>query len=659
MAESVPPGVDEKPHRQRSLHVSIHVQLLVAIALLITLTFGAIYYAARHTLTQQALSDLTAELMVIAEVTAAGIDGDMHQALYESDLPGGRPLEDDQYRELVEWLYLVQEMYGKVTLPDGKEAFHIYPYTYVAAAEPGMMAFVGSAGALRPGPEGAAFRELDSIRTPVMRDGLTHTSAHTDDFIVDRWGIWVTGTSPIYNSQGEPVGAVGIDMQDLTVLAVQNHIRDNLLPAFGVAYIVLLGSVLLISYRLNRPIIALTRSAEQVIAGSYQEGIIPRPKGPVSNEITTLTRVFDQMIVKVQKRETTLSNSQARYRALVDSLPGPSFLSDETGAMRFISPQIEDLLGYTPEEWVSGDGRMWMQLIHPDRWGQVETMLQQPNNTPNAGILEVPFLHKDGHYHWIESRFVRYLELENSIRTVGIILDIESRQQDRAQLESYTEELSAANQKLQDAQQKLIQSARLVSAGELATGVAHEINNPLTAVHGLAQLLVAKLSEDDDQYEPLNQILHNAERISRIVHQLRGFTIDTSERTPVNLNDIAEGALTLLRTQLAEHQIKLNKEYAPDLDLVHGVSHQLEQVVINLLTNARDAITETKEPGQITLRTWHSPADHQVCLSVTDTGAGISSEHRRDLFTSFFTTKPADRGTGLGLHISHQSIREH
>ncbi len=379
----------------------------------------------------------------------------------------------------------------------------------------------------------------------------------------------------------------------------------------------------------------------------------------MNDEITTLTEVFDRMAGKVQERENTLSESQARYRALVDSLPGPAFLSDGTGAMRFISPQIEDLVGYSPEEWTNGDGRLWTRLVHPDHWPRVESMLRQPSTMPYSDLMEVPILHKDGHYHWIESRFSRYSKYQDTFLTVGIILDIESRQQDRAQLEAYTEELGAAYGKLQETQQQLVQSARLATAGELATGVAHEINNPLTAVHGLAQFLIGKLSEEDEQYEPLSQIIRNTDRISRIVHQLRGYTLETTDRSMVNLNNTVEGALILLQTQLARHEIDLRMDYSPDLPLVHAVPHQLEQVVINLITNARDAITETEKPGQITIRTWHQPTDQQVCLSVSDTGVGIRSEHQKSLFSPFFTTKPPGHGTGLGLSISHRIINEH
>jgi PAS domain S-box-containing protein len=381
--------------------------------------------------------------------------------------------------------------------------------------------------------------------------------------------------------------------------------------------------------------------------------------GWVTNEITTLTEVFDQMVKMVQERERILSESQARYQALIDSLPGPAFLSDGTGAMHFISPQIEDLLGYSPEEWTDGDGRLWIQLVHPDHWPQVEAMLRQPRPMPFSDIIEVPMLHKDGHYHWIESRFSPYTPYQDTYITAGIILDIESRQQDRAQLEAYTEELSAAYRKLQETQQQLVQSARLASAGELATGVAHEINNPLAAVHGLAQVLISKLSQEDEGYEPLNQIIRNTDRISRIVHQLRGYTIETADRTLVNLNDTAEGALLLLQTQLARNKITVHKEYAPDPPLTYGVPHQLEQVVVNLITNARDAIAEKKAAGEITLRTWHQPAEGQVCLSVSDTGVGIPTENLQELFTAFFTTKSPGRGTGLGLSISHGIIEEH
>ncbi len=599
------------------------------------------------------------ELKSIAEAAAAGIDGDMHQALYASDLPPGRPVEDPRYRELVDWLGLVQELSGRIRLPDDQEPYRIYPYTYVAAAEPDVMEFVASAGARLPEPEGAEFRELDTIRTQVMRDGFSHTSAHVGAFIVDRWGTWVTATSPIYDSQGKIVGAVGIDMQDVSVAALQDRIRDSMILAFIAAYALSLIATILIPNRLARSILVLTQSAEQIAQGDDSLELVSETNRFLRSEITTLTQVFAHMARNVFDRTKELTYSQARDRALINSLPGPAFLADNTGRMLFVSPQIESLLGYTVEEWLGGDGRLWVKIIHPDQADMINSYLADLDTLPGMGQIETRMRHKDGSYRWIEGRYTLFSS-QDRLATAGIILDIEARQRAQAQLQSNTEKLQAAYQELQETHEQLVRAAKLATVGALATGMAPERTNPLAAIRGLAQILLARAPEEGELRKPLDQIVLNTDRMNRTVGYLQDFARQTStEQSAIKLNLVLDSALTLLHTQLIKHNIELVKEYDPDLPLIRGVWHRLEQVVINLLTNACDAIQEKGGPGRITLRTWYEPADNQINFSVTDTGAGIHPEHHAHIIDPFFTTKSSGNGTGLGLTISHRIIQEH
>ena len=138
--------------------------------------------------------------------------------------------------------------------------------------------------------------------------------------IKDKWGRWVSGFSPIRNSQGQIVGAIGVDLRDTTVVALQNRIKDAVLPAFAVTYAVLFAAVLLFSYQISQPIITLTRSAERVAEGDYSEGVIPELLGFVRDETTTLAEVFRQMVAKVAAREQRLKEQVRELRIEIDEV---------------------------------------------------------------------------------------------------------------------------------------------------------------------------------------------------------------------------------------------------------------------------------------------------------------------------------------------------
>jgi len=255
---------------------------------------------------------------------------------------------------------------------------------------------------------------------------------------------------------------------------------------------------------------------------------------------------------------------------------------------------------------------------------------------------------------------------------------------------------------LAKAEAQLIQTSKLASLGTLASGVAHELNQPLAIIRGIAQQTIQVLAnsewrmangEGDDAgnensplairhslLEDMRLIERQTQRMSQIIQHLRTFARKPREaREPVNLNEVAQNALVLLREQLRQRGIELIEEYDPDLPPVLGEANALEQVVINLLTNARDAL-ENREHGQVIIRTRlvappggrgsrraetdggqgsAEPPCEWVELIVRDNGAGVPPELRSQIFDPFFTTKDPNKGTGLGLAISLEIAQKH
>jgi two-component system NtrC family sensor kinase len=208
-------------------------------------------------------------------------------------------------------------------------------------------------------------------------------------------------------------------------------------------------------------------------------------------------------------------------------------------------------------------------------------------------------------------------------------------------------------------QQQLAQSEKMSSLGQMISGVAHELNNPLAAIVGYAQLIRGAAGGDEKLAKRLEVLDREAERCRKIVGNLLSFAcLRDPERKPLSLNQVVESVVALMRYQLRVNGIRIERELSPELPAIEGDAHQLEQVLVNLLTNASQAIRQTGEPGTITLET-RPGASGVVVLEVRDTGPGIPASARARIFDPFFTTKAPGEGTGLGLSLVYGIITDH
>ncbi|MEW5867709.1 MAG: response regulator [Chloroflexota bacterium] len=232
------------------------------------------------------------------------------------------------------------------------------------------------------------------------------------------------------------------------------------------------------------------------------------------------------------------------------------------------------------------------------------------------------------------------------------------------------EDLELQYKALQKAQLQLVQSEKLAAVGELVAGVAHELNNPLTAVVLYAQILQVQLS-NPDLSKDLDKIVTEAQRASRIVRGLLEFARQRPvERKPVQVNNVLHNALELLTYQLHTYNIRVETSYDPDLPYTLADRHQLQQVFLNVITNAWQAMREQGgERGQLLVETQLGPAlfggmaapgeEPVIHIQIKDNGPGIPPEFISNIFDPFFTTKQPGQGTGLGLSICHGIISEH
>jgi len=225
-----------------------------------------------------------------------------------------------------------------------------------------------------------------------------------------------------------------------------------------------------------------------------------------------------------------------------------------------------------------------------------------------------------------------------------------------------------AYEKLKELQLYLVQTEKMAAIGQLAGGVAHEINNPLTGVLNNVQLIKMITSEAGEiKVEEFNDLLciieNSALRCKKITESLLDFSRSSTETfSDISLNTVVEGVMNFLETEIKLQNIILTKNLQADLPLIKGDQQLLQQVVVGLITNAKWAIDQKfdKKPGGlITINTGYVSDKGLVLLSVTDNGNGIPESQIKKIFEPFFTTKPVGQGTGLGLAVVYNIIKNH
>ena len=206
--------------------------------------------------------------------------------------------------------------------------------------------------------------------------------------------------------------------------------------------------------------------------------------------------------------------------------------------------------------------------------------------------------------------------------------------------------------------EQLVQQEKLAAVGQLVSGVAHELNNPLASVTAFAQLLLAAPADSATDRHSVEAIHQEAKRAAKIISNLLTFARQhTPERTATDLNRVVEDTLELRRYALRVAQVTVEARLDPALPVTWADPFQLQQVILNLLTNAEHALTDVEGERRIVVTTSHANGLLTIC--VADTGPGIMTEHVQQIFNPFFTTKPVGEGTGLGLSISDGIVREH
>ena len=361
-------------------------------------------------------------------------------------------------------------------------------------------------------------------------------------------------------------------------------------------------------------------------------------------ELESVNQSLRKEIAERERAEEEVRRSEERLRLVIDTLPALVWSKLPDGSADFLNQRFREYTGLSVEE---GLGWGWMRkAFHPEDRAEEEWLAAFAAGEPFE--KEARLRRADGAYRWF---LLRAMPLRNAqgkvVKWYGTSTDIEDRRR--------------AEESLQEAQDKLVHVNRTQAMGELAAAIAHEVNQPLTAIvtngnFSLRQLGSAT-SNPAELRAAISEIVNDATRASAIISRIRGLLMKrTSKRIELDLSQIIQEVITLLRNELNRNHVSLRTDLTPDLPRIPGDPVQLQQVLINLMMNAVEAM-RTSPSGKRELVIRSAKSQDGVFVEVRDSGPGIAPELADSIFEPFFTTKA--EGIGMGLSISRSIIESH
>jgi PAS domain S-box-containing protein len=381
---------------------------------------------------------------------------------------------------------------------------------------------------------------------------------------------------------------------------------------------------------------------------------IHRPDGSTLPMEMSITALPDGGVVCVSRdmtakrdAENARAQAEAKYRMLVEQVAAISYIAELGihGEWLYVSPQVETMFGFSAEEWLV-DSRAWTQHVHPEDHKVVEAA-EEASQRGERFQAEYRVIRKDGRVIWVSDTAVVVAGSDAHPLMEGIIVDITERKQLETQLQ---------------------QARRMEAIGRLAGGIAHDFNNLLTIIKGYTELALKRPRISPELQADVERIEDASERAGTLVRQLLAFSRrQVLQPKLLDLNGIVMGLDKLLR-RLMDEGIEMTTIPGKNIGTIKADPGQMEQVIMNLVVNARDAMANggrlTVETANVHLdaayATDHATvkAGRYVMLAVSDTGTGMSPETVAHIFEPFYTTKQSGRGTGLGLSTVYGIVKQ-
>jgi PAS domain S-box-containing protein len=365
-------------------------------------------------------------------------------------------------------------------------------------------------------------------------------------------------------------------------------------------------------------------------------------------ELETQVADLEDVNQALAEREETLRKSEERYRYVARATNDAVYEWDIASQRFDWNDGMTILFGY-PREEIEDTPNWITSLVHPDDVERItDTFAAALTDGSTQWTAEYRLRRRDGKYSSVIGRAHIIMDQQaNPTRVIGAITD-------------RTQQLSLEGQ--------LRQSQKMEAIGRLAGGIAHDFNNILTVIRMSSEFLLSEIPESNETHQDAQEIMKAAERASRLTRQLLAFSRhQVLSPTQLHLNDVIIGMEGMLRRVVAEN-IRITTEFDPELLQIRADAGQMEQVILNLVINAADAM---HEGGDLAIRTSNVTVDNSfsashldvppgeyVCASVTDTGIGMDADTVARIFEPFFTTKGVGKGTGLGLSTVHGIVTQ-
>jgi PAS domain S-box-containing protein len=467
---------------------------------------------------------------------------------------------------------------------------------------------------------------------------------------------------------------------------------------FLIGFSVLVAALLayLITKSITNPIITLKKATEKIGKGELDNLIDIKSKDEFGhladsfnkmtvdlNEITTSRDNLNREIEERKKTEKELRESEARYEDLYDNAPD-MFVSVDAKTAKILrcNQTLVKALGYSTDEIIN---QPIYFVYHPNSIEDAKKAFKSFTETGKVQNKELQLKRKDGSKIDVilnvsavrdeqgNILYSRSVWRDNTLRKRAEEELEKHRNQLKEMVEEQTKELKETYMELnKEVEEKLnyqaeaFRSAKLASIGELAAGVAHEINNPINGIINYAQMLVNKYELESKDHNVAKMIMKESDRIANIVACLLSLSRTTDKKKSLlKINDVIADIIALNGAQLRKDGIALTVDMPEDLPLLNANFNQLQQVFLNILTNARYAINEKypnyNENKIIKIKGEKAAVENTTIVRLTlfDSGVGIPYDILNKIMNPFFTTKPAKQGTGLGLSISHGIISDH
>ena len=355
-----------------------------------------------------------------------------------------------------------------------------------------------------------------------------------------------------------------------------------------------------------------------------------RIPGARNNELRTIHIVKD--ISDRREAERRYRRERDFNKNILNNTQSMILVLDTAGLISYANRRCYEA-GYRESDLL---GHLLTELIPPARRPVLKEALERALNGAAIDNLEMPVVRGNGTAGQFSISLSPMRDEQGEINSLVVVM---------------TDVTDAA-----DLQSKLMHTEKMAALGQLVSGVAHEVNNPLAAIVGFTDLLLENPQVPEGAKEELRVILQEAQRTRIIVQNLLSFARQMpAQREPVQVNAVLRQTLKLRAYDFSNHGVELVERYEENLPVVVGDPHQLQQVFLNILNNAYDAIQETRRPGKIEVLTMQCANELEILIR--DNGPGILQPER--IFDPFFTTKEVGKGTGLGLSICYGIVRAH